>query len=320
MIFVCTAVSFKTNHAYFGRNLDLERGYRESVVITPRRYTFQFRSAGSIDSHYAMIGMATVINDFPLYYEATNEMGLSMAGLNFPENAVFAEIAEGKDNIAPFEFIPWVLSQCSCIDEVKQLLGKIRLVHVDFSAQLPVSPLHWMISDKERSIVVESVKDGLQISDNPFEVLTNNPPFDYHRINMSNYMHLHVGPSATKFDATLPLHNYSLGMGAMGLPGDFSSTSRFVRAFFVKENSVKSEDEKSSVSQFFHILNSVAMPKGCVWTKNGFEYTRYSSCCNADKGIYYYSTYDNFEITAVSMHDVDLESSRLYAYRVESLS
>lgn len=317
--FMCTAISYKNKDVYFGRNLDLERGYGESVVITPRQYIFQMRRAKSMASHYAMIGMATVVDEFPLYYEATNEKGLSMAGLNFPGNAVYYEYDDKKDNITPFEFIPWILGQCTSVSEAKQLIRKINLVNINFSEQLPLSPLHWMISDKQCSIVVESLKNGIEVYDNPFEVLTNNPTFDYHKINMSNYMGLNVGPANTQFREELPLYNYSLGMGALGLPGDFSSSSRFVKAFFVKENSVSKDEEESSVNQFFHILNSVAMPKGCVWTKNGFEYTRYSSCCNADKGIYYYTTYNNLEIKSVNMHCIELDQSCLYTYEVMGL-
>ena len=316
---MCTAVCYRSNDSYFGRNLDLERGYGERVVITPRYYKIKMRCVKPIISHYAMIGMAAVVSDFPLYYEATNEKGLSMAGLNFPGNAVYYNFEEAKDNIAPFEFIPWILSQCACVDEVKQLLGKINLVNVSFSEQLPLTPLHWMISDEECSIVVEPLKDGLKIYDNPFDVLTNNPPFDFHITNASNYMGLSIGPASSQFNAKIPMNNYSLGMGALGLPGDYSSASRFIRALFVKENSVSDHNERSKVNQFFHILNSVAMPKGCVFTKDGFEYTRYSSCCNTDTGIYYYSTYDSPEITAVNMHNVDLNISQLYAYKVKGL-
>jgi len=316
---MCTAVCYRKNSSYFGRNLDLDRVYGERVVVTPRNYELKMRCEKAITSHYAMIGMATVVNDFPLYYEATNEKGLSMAGLNFPENAVYYEFAEGKDNITPFELIPWILAQCSCIDEAKALLGKINLVNVDFSEQLPLSPLHWMISDNKCSIVVEPLKDGLKIYDNPFEVLTNNPPFDFHQTDVSNYMGLCIGHAISQFRESIPMKNYSLGMGALGLPGDFSSTSRFIRALFVKENSVSENDEKSNVNQFFHILNSVAMPKGCVLATEDFEYTLYSSCCNADRGIYYYTTYNNLEITAVNMHDVDLSSANLYVYGVVGL-
>ena len=313
---MCTAISYKNKYACFGRNLDLERGYNERVVITPRNFEIKMRCVKSIKQHYAMIGMAAVIDDFPLYFESTNEKGLSIAGLNFPDNAVYFEYTDEKDCITPFELIPYVLAQCSCIKEAKALLSNMQLVNINFSENLPLSPLHWMISDKECSITVESVAEGLKIYDNPFEVLTNNPPFDYHKTNMNNYMNMHAGSVASQFGSSLGLHNYSLGMGALGLPGDFSSASRFVRAFFVKENSVAEKDEKAEVNQFFHILNSVAMPKGCVWTKNGFEYTRYSSCCNTDKGIYYYTTYENPSIRAVDMHKTDINKEQLCVYEV----
>jgi choloylglycine hydrolase len=143
-------------------------------------------------------------------------------------------------------------------------------------------------------------------------VLTNNPTFDYHLTNVSNYMHLHPGTAEHRLGASLPLSNYSLGMGALGLPGDFSSASRFVRAVFVKENSVTDGSEEQSVSQFFHILASVAMPRGCVLAHDGqFEYTRYSCCCNTDSGVYYYTTYDHPAPRRVDLHAVDLTASTL---------
>ena len=310
---MCTAILYKSKDSYFGRNLDLERSYNESVVITPKNYEFKMRCVESFKPKYAMIGMAVVAEDFPLYYEAANEKGLSMAGLNFPDNAVYYNYLEGKENITPFEFIPWILGKCSCVEEAKKLLENTNLVNVSFSQELPLTPLHWIISDKNKSINVEPLKEGMEISENPFDVLTNNPPFAYHKINMSNYMSLSVGPAVNNFSSEIPLENYSLGMGALGLPGDFSSASRFVKVFFVKEKSVSEKDEKSSVNQFFHILNSVAMPKGCVWTKNGYEYTRYTSCCNIDKGIYYYTTYDNFNIKNIDMNSFDLNAAWLYS-------
>ena len=316
---MCTAITYQTCDHYFGRNLDLEDHYNEQITVTPRNFPFRFTSGKNLKRHHALIGMATIAQDYPLYYEATNEKGLSMAGLNFPGNAHYFPIADGKDNISPYEFIPWLLTQCATLQEARSMLQHINLCNIPFSEQFPLSPLHWLIADKTGAIVVESMQSGLHVHENPVGVLTNNPPFDYHRINMSNYMGLHVKAEDNHFRKDVPLHNYSLGMGALGLPGDFSSASRFVRAFFVKENSVADKTEKDSVNQFFHILNSVAMPKGCVWTKNGFEYTRYSSCCNMDKGIYYYKTYHNPEIIAVSMEDVDLNQSCLYPYEVSGM-
>ncbi len=316
---MCTAICYRSNASYFGRNLDLHRGYGESVVITPRKYEIKMRCCEPIKSHYAMIGMACVADGFPLYYEATNELGVSMAGLNFPENAVYHHFAKEKNNVTPFELIPWVLGQCASIGEVKALLEKVNLVNIDFSEKLPLSPLHWMISDKKCSVAVEPLKDGLKIYDDPFEVLTNNPPFEFHRTYVNHYMGLGIGRASSRFKESIPVENYSLGLGALSLPGDFSSASRFVRALFVKENSVSEHSERSNVNQFFHVLNSVAMPKGCVLADEGFEYTRYSSCCNADRGIYYYTTYDNSQIKSVNMHDLDLNQTQLYIFAVEGL-
>lgn len=314
---MCTAVSYKTNNHYFGRNLDLERDYGEKITVTPRNYPFSFRTVNEIRNHYAIIGTAAVVNGYPLYFDATNEMGLSMAGLNFPENAYYNTIESGKDNISPFEFIPWVLAQCKNVQEAEKLLGKINLVNINFSEQLPLSPLHWMISDSERSITVESVREGLKIYDNPIGILTNNPTFDYHMMNLNNYMNLTVQRPVNRFSDKVRLTPYSLGMGAIGLPGDLSSASRFVKAAFTKLNSVSSDSEEESVSQFFHILGSVTQQNGCTHVRGDeYEFTLYSSCCNTDKGIYYYKTYYNSQISAVDMHKENLDNSELITYQM----
>ena len=315
---MCTAVTYKTRDFYFGRNLDLEYSYKETVTITPRNYVFHFRKTGTMESHFAMIGMAYVADGYPLYYDATNEKGLSIAGLNFPENADYKPYCEEKDNVTPYELIPWVLGQCSTVSEAENLLERINLFNDSFSEKLPLTPLHWIISDKKRSITVEPIEIGIHIYDNPVGVLTNNPTFDYHMFNLNNYMSLMKGEPRSTFaegNGDLKLKTYSKGMGAIGLPGDTSSMSRFVRAAFVKMNSVSGDSETESVSQFFHILKSVEMQRGCVLLSNGlYEITVYSSCCNADRGIYYYSTYDNNRIYAIDMHKENLQSCTLIEY------
>lgn len=315
---MCTAIRYQTHAHYFGRNLDLERGYGECVVITPRRFPLPLRHLPTLDEHYAMIGTAAVVGDYPLYFEATNERGLSMAGLNFPHNAHYAKVADGYDNVAPFELIPYLLGKYATVAQVRHALKILRVVHIDFSEQLPASPLHWMIADGKDCLTLECTREGMRLYDNPFGVLTNNPTFDYHLTNVSNYMHLHAGPCANRLGDDLPVGNYSLGMGALGLPGDYSSVSRFVRAVFVKQHSVCDGGEEASVSQFFHLLSSVAMPRGCVLAHDGqFEYTRYSSCCNTDRGIYYYTTYDDPTIRSIDMQAVDLNATTLYSYPMD---
>ena len=297
---MCTAAVYKTKDHYFGRNLDFDISYGEKIAITPRNYPFSFRKVKDLESHYAMIGMATVVGGYPLYYDATNEKGLSMAGLLFAGNAVFQPEAEGKDNVTPFEFIPWILGQCADLKETKALLEKINLVNIPFSEELPLSPLHWMISDREGSITVEAVQEGLKVYENPVQVLTNNPPFDMQMFNLSNYRNLSTDNPENLFAKGLELKTYSRGMGAMGLPGDLSSQSRFVKVAFTKMNSLSGDSESESVSQFFHILTSVEQQRGLVHMGEGkYEITIYSSCCNTDKGIYYYTSYNNHHVVLI---------------------
>ena len=312
---MCTAISFTTKDHYFGRNLDLEYSYIETVTITPRNYPLLFRKKESLNTHYAMIGIAYVHNGYPLYYDATNEMGLSMAGLNFPENADYKPEMPEKDNITPFEFIPWILGQCSTVKDAKVLLDKINLLEEHYNNKLPLSPLHWMISDRESSITVESVKDGLKIYENPVGVLTNNPTFDMQLFHLNNYMNLSPQKPENRFSDKVKLTRYSNGMGALGMPGDWSSQSRFVKTAFTKLNSVCGTSEEESVSQFFHILGSVEHQRGCVDMGNNlYEITLYSSCCNTDKGIYYYRTYENSQITAVDMFRKNLDEDKVITY------
>lgn len=312
---MCTAATYKTKDFYFGRTLDYEFSYGEEIAITPRNFQLSFQDMGMMDSHYAMIGMAHIIENYPLYYDAVNEKGLCMAGLNFEGNACYCAKDEEKDNVAQYEFIPWILSQCADVDEAKALIAKINLWDRPFNEQLPLAQLHWIISDKHGSITVESVKEGIFIYDNPVGVLTNNPPFPFQMFQLNNYMRLSTDNPGNHFSDELDLQAYSRGMGALGLPGDLSSASRFVRVAFTKLNSLSEEDEKASVSQFFHILGSVDQQRGCCHLgEDQYEISIYTSCCNADKGIYYYKTYDNHGIIGVDMHRENLEAETLLLF------
>lgn len=314
---MCTAVNYNTNSHYFGRNLDVTCCYGESVVITPRQFMFSMRNTQSFSSQYAMIGMAKVTDSYPLYFEASNEKGLSIAGLNFPNHAYYNTIQKEKTNLSPFELIPWILGQFESVANLRHALCNLNIVDVAFNENMPLTPLHWMIADENDCIVLESEKDGLKIYENPFGVLTNNPPFHYHMMNMNNYMHLHERTAENHFDANILFDNYSLGLGALGLPGDFSSCSRFVKAAFVKTKSPANLNDNESVDQFFHILGTVAMPKGCVFTQNGeIEYTSYSCCYSNKNKTYYYKTYNSRTITQICMTDEHMNSNELQVFEL----
>lgn len=313
---MCTAISYSSNgQHFFGRNLDLELSYGQQVTITPRNYPFRFRKVDDLPSHYALIGMASVVDGYPLYFEASNEKGLSMAGLNFPQNAYYFPDDSSKENVAPFEFIPYILGQCQSVDEAKNYLANLNLVDIDFSEQLPLSPLHWLLSDKDQSIVIESTASGLNIYDDPIGLLTNNPPFEKQLFSLNNYRQLSPRALDNTFSDKLSLESYSRGMGAIGLPGDLSSQSRYVRAAFTKLNVLEADTKEGSISQFFHILKSVEQQKGACDLGDGkYEFTIYSSCCHVEEGVYYYTTYDNSQIRAVNMYHADLDGKQVLSY------
>ena len=312
---MCTAATYKTKDFYFGRTLDYEFSYGDDVTVTPRNYVFDFRHEGKLESHYAIVGMAHVADGYPLYYDAVNEKGLGMAGLNFVGNAKYQEVSEGRENVAQFEFIPWILAQCGSVAQARERLGRMNLVGTTFNEHFPAAQLHWLIADKEEAVTVECTASGLQVYDNPVGVLTNNPPFEMQMFMLNNYMHVSPSQPENHFAKELPLATYSRGMGGLGLPGDLSSASRFAKVAFTKLHAISGESEAESVSQFFHILGSVEQQRGCCEVEPGkYEITIYTSCVNADKGIYYYTTYENHQIQAVDMHRENLDGDTLRRY------
>ena len=315
---MCTAITFYPNQHYFGRNLDLEISLNEEVIITPRCFPFRYRFLAPDNNHPALIGIGIRADGYPLYYDAANEDGLCVAALNFPGNAVYHKHRNGFYNITPFEFIPWILCQCKSVSDAKALLQKSNVVEENFSKEYPTSPLHWIIADKRSAITVESVEEGLNVYDNAAGILTNSPPFSYHMQNLVNYLNLTSGEPTNRFSSDLDLKPYSIGMGAIGLPGDLSSASRFIRAAFTKYNSRCNESETSALSQFFHILGSVTQADGCAKTGNRYERTIYTSCCNMDQCIYYYTTYQNNQISAVSLFSENLETCSLIHFPLAS--
>lgn len=312
---MCTAIGCNFESFYFGRTLDLDCSYGEKVVLTPKNFPLFFKEADNLTSHYAIIGMAAVRDDFPLYYDAVNEKGVCMAGLRFSNNAHYQNKMQARLNIAPFELIPWILSRCCCVSEAKGLLSQVNIADMPLNAELPNAPLHWIIADKQEAITVEAVKGGLFVYDNPICVLTNNPPFPFQLHRLNNYSFLNVQEKDGLSFGSLPLEKYSLGLGALGLPGDFSSESRFIRAAFLKENSFSPKDEKECVSQFFHIMNGVNIPKGLVVLPNGkHHFTVYTSCMDAEKGIYHYTTYENPTVRSINMHSENLSGCSLSCF------
>ncbi len=306
---MCTAV---TAGDYFGRNLDWEYGYNECVTVTPRHYSFHFADGEVNDRHTAIIGMAAVRERYPLYFDAMNEDGLCMAGLNFPQYAVYPPSEGRVGEIAPYELISRVLCACRSVEDARQWLTGRRIVNIPFSKDLPVSPLHWLIADRRQALAVEAVEDGLTLRDVAVEVLTNSPPLPMQLTHLCGYRGLSPDDGDERLLSGIP--PYTKGMGAMGLPGDVSSMSRFVRAAFARQYATFTNRPTDNVGQMFHIMESVAQVRGCNRTADGMELTRYTCCMDRENRVYFYTTYDNRQITGVRLSRAPLEREELTLY------
>ena len=308
---MCTAITLHHDHFLLGRNLDFDIDYGQKVLITPSRFPYHFNHAKCPLPHHAIIGMGIEQGGFTHYFDAMNDQGLAMAGLNFVGNAIYHPYTEGKTNIAQFELIPYVLSTCADMKEVRTLLETLNICDEEFSPSLPKAQLHWIIADQNDCVVIESMADGLHIHDHPLGVLTNNPPLETQMFMLNNYMHISAKDPINTFTSTIPLQMYSRGMGGLGLPGDLSSASRFVKCAFTKMNTRMTE-KTSEISAFFHILHSVEQQDGCCEVSpDHYEITEYSDCMDTDTGILYYTTYNNHRVNGVNMHNYDLNGDTI---------
>ncbi len=315
---MCTAILLNDKHNLFGRNLDVECSYGEKVVITPRNYEFNFRSGETLSNHYAMIGMSAIRHGYPLYFDATNEKGLSVAGLRYVDACYYNE-SENLKNIAVFELIPYILGICQNVDEAVKCLSKINVTSIKFDEATPVAPLHWIIADKSKAVAVECDKTGMNVLENDVGILTNMPDFRTQTYNLASYMNLGVNVCHDTFLPGIKLREYSRGLGAFGLPGDMSSMSRFVRAAYIKFNSHSlSQSNDCGITRFFHILKCVSQIYGCTLTEDGKkEFTLYSSCCDTDRLIYYYTTYTNSRINGIQMTENTMRGKELTSFTLK---
>jgi len=305
---MCTAVCYKQ---FFGRNLDYEFSYGQSVIFTPRNYHLSQRIP---EGGFALLGVAHLSEGTPLYYDAVNEHGLAMAGLSFPHFAVYP--SGNGEPVPSWELIPWVLRQCKTADEGAFLLRRTQISADSFSPKLQPTPLHWILADKSKAYTVEPLESGLAVTDNPVGVLSNSPPFDFQMLNLATHMGLSPLEGENRFTEDGVLKTYSRGLGAVGLPGDSSSASRFVRAAFTALTS-QSEKSEDDLVQMFHILSNVSQIQGCVrLSEDELEKTIYTAVCDLKNLIYYTTTYEDFMPSAVNFANENPDSDNLVSYPI----
>ena len=377
---MCTAIGWQGKHFMFGRNLDLEYGFRERVTQVARGSLLRFAAMPPVRTAYAMLGMAAEEGGFPLFAEAVNECGLCAAGLYFPhsarmraagdmrkgeraaeekaaaagdmqgaagaaaERAATAGDIQGAEGaaaeraatagdrqnaegaaektaaagraIAPHEMVAALLARCADTRQARAFLQGAEVVSIPYK-NYPVPALHWLVADRYGCFVAEPAEGGLRLYDDPAGVLANEPPFPFQLHNLHAYRHLTAAEPACGFG--MPLQALYHGTGGVGLPGDATSPSRFVRAAFYRANSRpfaeagegegrgEGEDEadvaEQDAAQMFHMLSAVEMVKGGVLTEEGRPcYTRYACCIDADAGVYYLKRYGSLGAEKFTLH------------------
>lgn len=310
---MCTAIHL-CNEGLFGRTLDFESSFGEGVVFTPR----EFMRMGEARNRYSMLGVGVVKDNATLYFDGMNEWGLTGAALHFPEYAVYHGEKDKKADVPSGLLVSFLLGFCKNIGEIKGAFQNISITG-DRVLGLPPSPLHWIFADKTGAITIESTDRGLRVIDNPYGVLTNSPDFDYHSTRLADYMALRADYPENRLTKS-PLTHYSRGMGAIGLPGDFSSSSRFVRALFLKENTIADGGENPEISKMMHILSSVSIPRGCVITNDGAAVsTLYTCAMDSENLTYYFSSYSNRQLRAVKLYPEQTDMKVFPIYEKENI-
>ena len=301
---MCTAIRLKNNHYYVGRTLDLEYNYDEKVIIVPRKFPIKYKYLKQNDNHFSIFGIGIIIDNYPLFYDACNEYGLSICGLNMPLSTNYSSFTYNKINITSYELIIYLLSECKNLKEVKNKFDDLNITDDNFNANFLASKLHFLITENNESIVLEIIDGKINIYNNKIGVLTNEPQFPFHLYNLNNYDHL----------SKMTKNNYFKGSGLIGLPGDNLSTSRFIKAAFSKNNFIISKN----ISEIFNIFNNIFEINGLNITLDNKVYkTIYISLYDLSNKILYFKTYNNCQIYQVilkkfNIDDYNLSSKQIY--------
>ena len=296
---MCTAFTLRRRDGtqLFGRTLDWHESFGERILRTPaglalgtgRGELHPFPATLPRVTRYAMLGMGAE-RGFPLYADGFNERGLCMAGLRFAKGAHYwppnAKKPDGVMDLAPWEVIPCVLGLCADVGEAQALLSRVRVVDISYRSpsgeRIPTSPLHWMIADRETSLVVESTVRGLEMYGAPLGVMTNDPPYAEQRAAYERFL-----------------------QGGEVVPEGYTSTARFIRAAHLKK---EAEDRlmggsEDAVSCFFSVAGAVSPPEGATpaITGKGWQTTRYTCCMDGVRGRYFYTTAEHPQVREISL-------------------
>ncbi|MES5928037.1 choloylglycine hydrolase family protein [Bacillus cereus group sp. MG9] len=316
---MCTSLTLQTKNGQhlFARTMDFTLDLNQEVIIIPRHYQWNNITGEIINTKHATVGMGINHQGRVIMADGVNEAGMTCATLYFPGFATYSKsIDNNKTNLAPFDFVTWSLTQFNSVKELKKSVDSLTFLDIPLPDLGLTPPLHWILADKWGDcIVLEPTNEGLKMYDNPLGVMTNSPEFNWHLQNLRQYIGLKSQPFSPTEWSNLPLSAFGQGSGSMGLPGDFTPPSRFVRAAYGKQNIQDIDSEEEGVSALFHILSNCEVPKGGVITEEGtLDNTIYTSVMCMESGTYYYHTYDCRQIIAIHLFHENLDTDEIKAY------
>ena len=325
----CTGITLKSKDGATVAARTIE--WAESVmncmyVVVPKNQELQSFTPTGMDgvkfkSKYGFVGLAVEQKEFMV--EGLNEKGLSAGLFYFPNYGKYQpyDAAQKDKCLADFQVVSYVLSQCESVDEVKEILPKVRVINIDPRS----STVHWRFTEASgRQIVLEIVNEVMHFYENPLGVLTNSPGIEWHWANLNNYINLQPGSVPEHAFGPLEMKNFGHGSGMLGLPGDFTPPSRFVRAALFQLTAPQQTDAEGSIFQAFHILNNFDIPTGTevAWGKASTDLpsaTQFTVASDTHNRMLYYRTMYNSNIRCIDLKRVDFDKVKYHARALDEI-
>ena len=311
---MCTAISLRSLQweTFFGRTMDFSYPIEPELYIIPRNY--QWHSLATAEKNidrYSFIGIGQETDGMLGFFDGVNEHGFAAATLYFEGYADYELPVGNKEPVASLDFLHYLLGRCSAVEDLKPLLQNVRIVGVPDPVTQKAAPLHWIATDRSgKCVVIEQMKNGIEVLDNPIGVMANSPDFQWHMTNLRNYMDVSTTQEKQVNWGNVSLTPFGQGAGTVHLPGGFTSPERFVRTAFLKTNVSLPDNRADTIMTCFHLMNSVFIPKGIVVTDRGADdYTKYVAFMNTNTCEYYFKTYGNNQIFTASLWNYNIHGT-----------
>ena len=329
--YACTGVRTESeNGDYFrGRTMEFAEFIPSDIIAIPAGHEYTGTTPDGSHglewiSEYSVVGA----NGFgmPHIIDGLNEKGLTAGMFYFANYVGYNEPGDAaSDAIAPWELCTWILGRFASVDELLLSLDQVRVCSVELEEFGFAPPLHYIVMDATGDcVVLEHIDGQLVVYDNPLGVITNSPSFDWHVTNLKNYVNLSAVNRSPFVLSGIEISEMGQGSGLLGMPGDFTPPSRFVRAAVYSANTPPAESPDDGVLQTFHVLNQFDIPLGASMRPEPdeqgnpiYDYTLWSSVSDMTRCRYYFRTYDDSSIRMVDLMSLDLSGGDVLTFPME---